>query len=208
MKKIIIISFLFICLLTGCHGKPNKQEFDTNLKIDEEIIEINKPASKEIEVLQDEPIVSESNLDTAEQQTKLIESNENNNNQQQEVIASNSEPASDLDDDIVDIESVDYPIHKGRIDCYSEAACMDISIPIQFKYKKSIANVFYLEVLSKKSNILGYFIEYNFKENQYSSYEECHSIGSEIKNTLSDRVISYECSSDGTLKIKTDYGKE
>ena len=112
------------------------------------------------------------------------------------------------EDDMVDEESLDYPIHKGRIDCQDEASCMDKSIPIQFKYKQAISNVFYLEVISKKGNVLGYFIEYNFKDSKYQNNEECNLIGKDIQDTLSDRVISYECSDDGILKINTDYGKE
>ena len=81
---------------------------------------------------------------------------------------------------------------------------MDISLPIQFKYKKNISNTFYVEVRATDGTVLGYFIEYVFKEYTYSSDEECNQIGNEIKSKLSDRVTSYSCNS-GTLKINTNY---
>lgn len=107
-------------------------------------------------------------------------------------------------DNSVDTNSLDYNEHKGRIDCFSSDECMNISLPMQFKFKKSITNSQYITVMSKSGNVLGYFIEYMFKENTYSSNEECESIGREIKQTLSDKVISYQCNG-STLKINTDY---
>lgn len=107
-------------------------------------------------------------------------------------------------DNSVDINSLDYNEHRGRIDCYSSDECMNISLPMQFKFKKSITNSQYITVMSKSGNVLGYFIEYMFKENTYSSSEECENIGREIKQTLSDKVTSYQCNG-STLKIYTSY---
>ena len=107
-------------------------------------------------------------------------------------------------DNSVDISSLDYNEHKGRIDCGTPDECMNIALPIQFRFKQSMINSFFIEVMSNSGNSLGYFIEYVFKENTYSSNEECEKIGSEIKQTLSDRVISYQCNG-STLKINTDY---
>lgn len=105
----------------------------------------------------------------------------------------------------VDTTNPSYSIHKGIIDCGDYSKCLDISLPIQFTYKKSIANTFYVEVKAINGSVLGYFIEYVFKENTYSSLEECNDIGNKIKNTLSDRVASYTCSVEGILKINTKY---
>lgn len=107
-------------------------------------------------------------------------------------------------DNSVDTSSLDYNEHKGRIDCGTPDECMSIALPIQFRFKQSMTNSFFIEVMSNSGNSLGYFIEYVFKENTYSSNEECEKIGSEIKQTLSDRVISYQCNG-STLKINTDY---
>lgn len=81
---------------------------------------------------------------------------------------------------------------------------MDISLPIQFKYKKVIANTYYVEVIAKDGTVLGYFIEYVFKDYTYPSDEECNQVGNEIKSTLSDRVTGFSCNS-GNLKIITNY---
>lgn len=109
------------------------------------------------------------------------------------------------EDNSVNTFHLDYPTHKGRIDCTDYNKCMDDSLKIYFSYKKIISNVFYVEVKSNSSKTLGYFTEYVFKEYTYSSEEECQRVGSEIKSLLSDRIISYECDISNTLKINTDY---
>lgn len=126
--------------------------------------------------------------------TQSSNNNSNSNNSQVTVDDGNS----------VDTTHPDYHIHKGKKDCIESSSCMDISLPIQFKYKKSIDNTFYVEVKAKNGTVLGYFIEYVFKKYKYANDEECNQIGNEIKSKLSDRVTSYSCNS-GTLKIKTNY---
>ena len=110
-----------------------------------------------------------------------------------------------VEDNSVDTNSIDYRIHKGRIDCGSAEACMNISIPIQLKYKKSISNVNYIEVIAKSNKTLGYFIDYVFVEYNYGSVDKCNEIGEGIKAQLSDRVTGYTCSPEGILKINKDY---
>ena len=110
-----------------------------------------------------------------------------------------------VEDNSVDTNSMDYRIHKGRIDCGSAEACMNISIPIQLKYKKSISNVNYIEVIAKSDKTLGYFIDYVFVEYNYGSVDKCNEIGGGIKAQLSDRVTGYICSPEGILKINKDY---
>ena len=204
MKKIIITSFLIICL-TACHKIPKEHLFETKIENNNAVIKTDKDLSKE-ELLEDKEEDNSINKEIKEEKQTEI----------REIIIDKPNPIIDVpdisptkeEDDTVDEESLDYPIHKGRIDCQDEASCMDKSIPIQFKFKQAISNVFYLEVISKNDNVLGYFIEYNFKEPKYQNNEECNLIGKDIQDTLSDRVISYECSDDGILKINTDYGKE
>ena len=111
---------------------------------------------------------------------------------------------SEVVDNSVDTNSLDYNEHRGRIDCYSSDECMNISLPIQFKYSNSITHSQYIAVMSKSGNTLGYFIEYMFKEYTYSSKEECENIGSQIKQTLNDKITSYQCNG-STLKIYTSY---
>ena len=204
MKKIIITSFLIICL-TACHKTPKEQLFETKIENNNAVIKTDKDLSKE-ELLEEKEEDNSINKEIKEEKQSEIP----------EIIIDKPNPIIDVpdisptkeEDDMVDEESLDYPIHKGRIDCQDEASCMDKSIPIQFKYKQAISNVFYLEVISKKGNVLGYFIEYNFKESKYQNNEECNLIGKDIRDTLSDRIVSYECSDEGILTINTDYGKE
>lgn len=205
MKKIIITSFLIICL-TACHKAPKEQVFETKLETNNAIIKTNKDINKIEEIPKDKEEDNSTNQEIKEE--KPIEKPEVIIDKPKPIIEEPTIPTIQEPVDSVDEESLDYQIHKGRIDCQDEASCMDKSIPIQFKYKQSISNVFYLEVISKKDNVLGYFIEYNFKEYKYQNNKECNLIGKEIKDTLSDRVVSYECTDDGILKIKTDYGKE
>lgn len=109
------------------------------------------------------------------------------------------------EDNSVNTSHLDYPTHKGRIDCTDYNKCMDDSLKIYFTYKKIISNVFYVEVKSNSNKSLGYFTEYVFKDYTYSSEEDCQRVGSEIKDLLSDRITIYNCDSSNTLKIITDY---
>ena len=123
--------------------------------------------------------------------------NTNNNHTQQPVV-----------DNSVNTSHWDYSIHKGRIDCYSSDSCNNKSLPIYSKFINSISNVWYVDVMSNSNTSLGYFIEYVFKENDYSTQSECEQNGNAIKSTLSDRVTSYSCTPNGNsyrLKIYTDY---
>ena len=128
-----------------------------------------------------------------------IQTNNNSTNNNNSQASTNN-----YDGKSIDTTHTVYYIHKGKKDCTDSSGCMDISLPIQFKYKKNISNTFYVEVRAKDGTVLGYFIEYVFKEYTYSSDEECNQIGNEIKSKLSDRVTSYSCNS-GTLKISTNY---
>ena len=128
-----------------------------------------------------------------------IQTNNNSTNNNNSQASTNN-----YDGKSIDTSHPDYSIHKGKKDCTDSSGCMDISLPIQFKYKKNISNTFYVEVRAKDGTVLGYFIEYVFKEYIYSSNEECNQNGNEIKSNLSDRVTSYSCNS-GTLKINTNY---
>ena len=134
------------------------------------------------------------------------ESSSKSNTQSNNSSTNNNSQAStnNYDGKSIDTTHPDYYIHKGKKDCTDSSSCMDISLPIQLKYKKNISNTFYVEVKSKDGTVLGYFIEYVFKEYTYSSDEECNQVGNEIKSTLSDRVTGFSCNS-GNLKIITNY---
>lgn len=138
-------------------------------------------------------------------QSNQSSSDSNNQTSSSKSINNNSQAStSRTDDKTVDTSHPEYYIHQGKIDCTDSLDCMDISLPIQFKYKKVIANTYYVEVIAKDGTVLGYFIEYVFKDYTYSSDEECNQIGNEIKSTLSDRVTGFSCNS-GILKIITNY---
>ena len=194
MKKIIITSLLMISFLTACQTKNKQTIYKKELKTNESITKIDKSKSSE------EPI---------EESTQIIEENESVSEPTSKIADNNPitivESSVEAETDTVDESSMDYPIHKGRIDCETESNCMDKSIPLQFKYKNLITNVFYIEVISKNENVLGYFIQYNFKENKYSTKEECETIGSNIKEDLIDKITNYECLEDNILKINTNY---
>lgn len=139
--------------------------------------------------------------------TQSNQSSSNSNNQISSSTSSNNNSqasTSRTDDKTVDTSHPEYYIHQGKRDCTDSSDCMNISLPIQFKYKKVIANTYYVEVVAKDGTVLGYFIEYIFKDYTYSSDEECNQIGNEIKSTLSDRVTGFSCNS-GNLKIITNY---
>ncbi len=198
MKKIIITNLLMLVILTACQSKNNQAIYKKELKNDESTAIITQQPeistdTEEKTVETPAPIINNDNPNIQESTNQAI-------TPQSTIEQSNQTPV-----DPVDENSIDYPIHKGRIDCETEAKCMDKSIPLQFKYKALITNVFYLEVISQKENVLGYFIQYNFKENTYSTKEECETIGSNIKEELNDKITSYECSDNNTLKINSNY---
>lgn len=204
MKKIILTSLL-ILFLTACHKTHLEQDFETRIETNKAIIKTDNEINKQEEIPKENK--EENSLEQEPKKNELPKKDEIINKPIPTTEASSIIPPKE-ETDAIDEESIDYPIHKGRIDCQDEASCMDKSIPIQFKFKQAISNVFYLEVISKKNHVLGYFIEYNFKESKYQNNDECNRIGTNIKDALSDRVTSYECSEEGILKINTDYGKE
>ena len=97
--------------------------------------------------------VSTSNVDNTDSDA-TTENNEQPKEENQSVDTS--------EDDSVDTNNMDYPIHKGRIDCKNLDDCMSKSLPLQFKYKKIIAKTYYVDVIAKNDNTLGYFIQIFF----------------------------------------------
>ena len=161
----------------------------------------------------DKVIETQSNKPTTNSNNNVVDKPTNNSEpkdeqpKEQVITEATEEPpkVEVVEDNSVDTNSMDYRIHKGRIDCGSAEPCMNISIPIQLKYKKSISNVNYIEVIAKSDKTLGYFIDYVFVEYNYGSVDKCNEIGGEIKAQLSDRVTGYTCSPEGILKINKDY---
>ena len=143
--------------------------------------------------------VSTSNVDNTDSNT-TTENKEQPKEENQSVDTS--------EDDLVDTNNMDYPIHKGRIDCKNLDDCMSKSLPLQFKYKKIIAKTYYVDVIAKNDNTLGYFIQIFFKEANYGDNESCEKVGlylqKDIKETFKERNINYQCE-DGNLKVITDY---
>lgn len=224
----VFVVSLFVGVNSAFSGKSSKVETKESQQIvekQEENKDEDEPTDKE-EVVEtvvipkelDETFEHSNNTNsTFEQQNpqeekQNITKNEvlNTNTETNNYVQNTKEPEKieekpqKIVDNSVDTSSLDYNEHKGRIDCGTPDECMNIALPIQFRFKQSMTNSFFIEVMSNSGNSLGYFIEYVFKENTYSSNEECEKIGSEIKQTLSDRVISYQCNG-STLKINTDY---
>lgn len=167
----------------------NKQETNEPKKTETNKQEINNVGSNETQTVTPKD-------ESKQEELKLNEPKQEEPKQDKPII---------VNDNSVDENNMDYPTHKGRIDCYDVDSCVNISIPIQVKYKKSISNAFYVEVIAKNNNTLGYFIQYIFVDYNYGSYDKCSSIGEDMKQTLSNKVIGYDCSSDGILKVKTNY---
>lgn len=183
--KILFICCLIISLTSGCQENNLK-----NITINE--IREKTPTKKEVETTtKSEPTT------TTKKTVKTTKTAEPQTNQ---VIIEET-----VEEDTIDENHPDYQIHKGRIDCQTESECMELSLPIQFKYKKNIANTFYTAVISQKDKVLGYFIEYVFTNYQYETMEECQQDGESIKEALSDRITNYECDEANILKISTDY---
>lgn len=191
--------------------------------------ENNEDEKKDIEIVQVNPPVDEtktsesnksttSNNSTSQSNTSSTSKNTSTSSttekievkkeEQVEVKKSNVDQPKN-DGNQINRNSLDYPTHKGRMDnCDSNSSCMNIAINFYLKYKKNIANYYVIDVVANNGNVLGYFIEYVFKEGSYNSENECNSVGSSIKSELSDRVTGYKCSNRDNkyyLSITTDY---
>lgn len=193
-------------------NKTDNVTVDESDDITEDEIKENdiKPANnnaKKENISSDSSIESKNESNATENQNNEIKQDniilEDNNDQGNNEI--NNHDSNNQDDDPVDTRNLDYSVHRGRVDCKDIKECMDISLPYQFKFKKSIVNSFYIEVITVNDNTLGYFIEYVFKDGNYKSIDECEKTGKQITDELDDKVISYSCDSSGILKINTNY---
>jgi len=192
--KILFISLIIILLTCSC-----KNDTLENIVVKETGQASMKEETNAIP--KEEPIMTPSSKENMPK-VKPKASSQVKETSKTEVTIDETKPKVD---NSVDEASLDYPIHKGRIDCKDESSCQDISLPLQFKYKDLISNAIYIEVLSKNSQVLGYFIEYIFTEYQYESDDECKIAGESIKSDLKDKITSYECTDDNTLKLVTSY---
>ena len=192
--KILFISLIIIFLTCSCKNDTLK---DIVVK-EKEQVSIKEETNT---IPKEEPIAAPS----SKVNIPKVKSNASNQTKETSKAEVTIEKTKPIIDNSPDEASIDYPIHKGRIDCQDEASCQEISLPLQFKYKDLISNVFYLEVLSKNNQVLGYFIEYVFTEHQYENSDECHNFGDSIKKDLDNKIISYECTDDNTLKLVASY---
>ncbi len=188
--KILFISCLILLMLGACQDNSLK-----DLKIHEYVYEKKETKTKSPKK---EPKEKETT-------TKIITTKKNVTTTKKTTKPKNEVTiTTDVPDDSVDEESIDYPIHKGRIDCSDLQSCQELSLPMQFKYKDVIANAMYLEVISKNNHILGYFIEYFFNSPNYETNDECINVGKALKQDLNDKITSYTCI-DNTLSIIANY---
>ena len=159
-----------------------------------------------------------SNSQNSYSSNKKTESNSSNNEvktdkkipKEESVVNTNTtKETTKENDNSVNKNSLDYSTHKGRIDnCDSSSSCMGKAISFYLKYKKNISNYYVIDVIANNGNVLGYFIEYVFKEANYDTESECNSVGNNIKSELSDRITGYKCSNRENkyyLNITTDY---
>lgn len=208
-------------LFSGSSVKENLEDSKTDDQVENENkeVETKKEQAKQEELYVESNKVDEKNSSNDSSNSISSSNNENSSNAKASTSQDNTSSsgnqtvsqASDISSNnanekaTVDTTHPDYVIHRGIIDCTESSKCLDKSIPIQITYKRSILSSDYVDVYATDGSILGYFIEYKFKEYTYSSYEECNDIGSKIKSALSNRVTGYTCSSSATLKINTIY---
>ena len=193
-----------------------------NIEVEEEKSSIDKVTEeKEQETKKETPKSNSNNTTTKENNStsnKSSSNSSNNSNEPQNNSQSaeqntqntqNNQSVPTVDGNAVNKNTIDYSTHKGRTDnCNSSSSCTEKGLNFYLKYKRVIANYFVLDVTANNGNILGYFIEYVFKEGEYDTEVECNSVGSSIKSELSDRVTGFRCSSRNNkfyLNITTDY---
>lgn len=137
------------------------------------------------------------------------QNNSSNSNSVTNSPSKNTQSSSN-DGNVVNKNTIDYSFHKGRTEskCKTNEACTSQGISFYSRYKRVIDKFEVLDVTTINGNVLGYFIEYVFKEGEYETDNECNSIGAAIKSELSDRVTGYRCSNRNGkyyLNITTDY---
>ena len=199
-------------------SKEENEAVDTN---DEKLVEDQKEESKQnsdnsndnkdysqVNVVKEKVTNNTTNSTNSNQETKS-QNNSQNITEQNTQNNQNSQSVPTVDGNAVNKNTIDYTTHKGRTDnCNSNSSCTEKGLNFYLRYKKVVANYFVLDVTANNGNILGYFIEYVFKEGEYDTEAECNSIGSSIKSELSDRVTGFRCSSRNNkyyLNITTDY---
>lgn len=142
-----------------------------------------------------------------------IDQSQNNSQSSTEQNTQNSQTnqsADTIDGNAVNKNTLDYSTHKGRIEknCESNNECTEQGLNFYLRYKRVVASFSVLDVTANNGKILGYFIQYEFKEGEYNTETECKTVGTAIKSELSDRVTKFMCSSRNDkfyLNITTDY---
>lgn len=181
MKKIIIL-ICFILLLSGCDKQYEDNKISKNTEktmMENSNIIVSKNNELSIEEVMAEEI----------KQEEII----NNDNKNEPI---NNEEIISVTD-----ETINNYDNNNKIDCENIDDCMSISLPIQYELKNSIDSVFYLEINDNKNELLGYYIDYSFKDYQYKDYDTCTKKGAYLMDNLADRIDKYECSSEGLLTI-------
>lgn len=212
--------------LTNAVEKEKNQSTDEEEKIvekeDEKIDDKQKEESKQNSAESNsnnnssQAVVTEekSSNNTAKSSSSNSPATKSQNNSSNSNSVTNSQDkntqSSSNDGNLVNKNTIDYSFHKGRTEksCNSNTSCTNQAIAFYIKNKKVIDYYSVLDVTANNGNVLGYFIEYVFKEGEYETDNECNSIGSSIKSELSDRVIGYRCSNRNGkyyLSITTDY---
>ena len=194
-------------------------EDEENNNSDEEVNDSNQDSSSNDSVTKTENNnISQANSSSSNSTTnnKSNSSNNNNNNSSSNTKSSNNNSSSVPNNSSnkdngneINKNTIDYSTHRGRIDkCSSNAECTNKGVAFYSKYKRVIANFFVLDVTTNNGNILGYFIQYEFKEGEYETESECNIVGASIKSELSDRVTGFKCTNRNDkyyLSITTDY---
>ncbi len=197
MKYQILLITLIITIFTCACERENFKSIIINEKT------VDNKIEKKIEKATNEtPNKSPSNSSSKELKKQITSTPSITEIYKTEVTIEQEKPN---EENSIDELSPDYLIHQGRIDCIDETACQDLSLPMQFKYHELIPNVFYLEVLAKNYQVLGYFIQYVFGEHQYETNEDCNNVGNNIKNDLNDKITAYQCTDENILKLVTNY---
>lgn len=180
MKRVVIILAIMF-MLTGC--EENSENYDDKVSKYTEETMLERWGDTSEDVTDGEEKKEE--ITDAVTTDNIVVTNEDNNKNE------------------IDIDDADYKIHKGRIDCLNTSDCFQKAKKVQDELVNSIQDIMYLDVKNKRHQILGYFINYIFKDYQYDDYETCVSKGEYLKQILTDREVDYHCD-DKVLKITLD----
>ena len=188
--------------------KDEKQEKSTENKTKNENKSSGNTSNSQTSVTEERKSNSVTNSSSNSGVTKSQNNSSNSNTSNN---SSTNKPQNNSNEgNMINKNTIDYSFHKGRTEksCNTHESCTNQGISFYSRYKKVVDYFSVLDVTTNNGNVIGYFIEYVFKEAEYDTGDSCNSIGASIKSELSDRVTGFKCSNRNGkyyLNITTDY---